>query len=77
MPLRMPLMILPIPRIPFSQFLVMDHKKVLCIVLLGCLGKIEAPGNHCLSIDDHDLVMGDSVLGIYFNRYPLVIEKGG
>ena len=39
----MPLMLLPILCIPFSQFLVMDHEQILSIVLLCSLREIEDP----------------------------------
>ena len=60
--LRMPL---PILRVVLGQFLVMDHKKILRIILLCRLGKIEGPSDNGLPVDDHDLVVGDGVLGIY------------
>ena len=43
----------------------MDHQKILRIVLLGGLGKIEGPRYHCLSIDDHHLVMRNGVGYVY------------
>ena len=62
---RMLGMLLPIPRVPLSQLLIVNHKQILRIIFLCRLGKIEAAGNHCLSIDDHDLVMGNGMLCIY------------
>ena len=58
MPLGMPLMLLPILRIPFSQLPVMNHQKVLRIVPLGTLGKVKRTRDRHLSVNDHDLVMG-------------------
>ena len=75
--LRMPLMLLPILYISFSQFLIPDHKQILSILLLSSLREIEGPGNHGLPINNHHLVVGYGVLSIYFHRYPLVIEKSG
>jgi hypothetical protein len=70
-------MLLPIPDIPFSQFLIMDSKKILSIILLGSLREIERPRDHGLPINNHHLVVCDGVFSIYFDRDPLVIEESG
>ncbi len=60
---------------PIHQMLIMDHKEILSIILLSSLGEIERPGNHCLPIYYHHFIVGYGVLSIYFDRYPLVIER--
>jgi hypothetical protein len=67
-------MILPILDIPVSQLLIMDHKKVLSITLLGGLGEIERPCDHRLPVNDHHLVMRNGVLGVYLNGYPIMYQ---
>ena len=75
--LRVSGMLLPIPRVSPSQLLIMGHKKVLSIVLLGSLGEIEATGNHGFAVNDHDLVVGDGMNGVYLDGYPIIEEEGG
>ena len=65
----MPLVVLPILRISFSQFPIMDHKQVLRIVLLGGLGKVERPGDDPLPVNDHDFALNNGVNVIYCDRY--------
>ena len=71
----MPLMLLAILYISLSQFPIMDYQKVLSIVFLSGLCKIERRRVYCLSINDDNLVVGYGVFGIYFNRYTTVREK--
>ena len=61
-------MLSPILDIPLSQFLVMDYKQVLCIVLFGSLGEVEGTGYHGLPINNYYFVMGYGVLGVYFGK---------
>ncbi len=60
------IMILPVFCVKFSQFLVVDHQKILSIVLFGSLRDIGRPCDHGLPVNDHDLVMGYGVLSIYY-----------
>ena len=55
----------------------MDYKKILCILFLGSLREVERPRNHGLPVDDQNLVVCDGVLGVYFDRYASIEEKGG
>jgi hypothetical protein len=73
----MPLMLLPVLYIPFSQFPIADYKKIFSVTLFGSLGEIEGAGYHGFPINDHHLVVGYGLLGIYFHRYPFVMEKSG
>jgi len=73
----MPLMLLPILGISFSQFLISNHEQVLCIILLGSLGEIERSSNHGFPIYNHYLIVSYGVLSIYLHRNSLVIEEGG
>jgi hypothetical protein len=50
-------MLLPIVRVSFSQFPVMDHKKIFRIIRLGRLGEVERPSGYCLPIvTDYDSI---------------------
>lgn len=70
-------MVLPILRVLLSQFLVMDDKEILSIILLGGFGEIEAAGNHRLAVNHHHLGMRNCVGSVYSDRYPVIGEKGG
>ncbi len=68
-------MFLPVLYVESSQFLVMEDKEVLGVLLFDGLGKIETPGNYRLTVQDHDLVVSDRVGRVYFNRNALVGEE--
>ncbi len=55
----------------------MDHKEILSIILLPSLCEIEGPRDYSLPINNHHLIVGYGVLGIYFHGDSLVIEKSG
>ena len=55
---------MPVLRILTSQHRMLNHQHVLGIMLLSGPGEVEAARNHRITIDDHDLVVGDSVLGV-------------
>ena len=55
----------------------MDYKEIFSIILLSSLGEIERPRDDRLPVNNHQLIMGNGVLGFYFDRDPLVIDKSG
>lgn len=52
---------LPVRHVQLRQFLRLQYQEVLGILLLGSLGEVEAARYHRLPVDDHDLVVGDSM----------------
>jgi len=54
----------------------MDHRHILRVVLLSGPGKVERPRDDRLSIDDHELVVGDRMGCVDLDRYPVVSEEG-
>jgi hypothetical protein len=73
--LRVLSMVLPVFYITISQFAVMDHEQVLCIVLLGCLCKIERSCNNNLSINDDNFIVGYGVLGAYSSDWESILVR--
>ena len=45
-----------------------DHQEVFRVVLLGGFGEIESARHDRLVVDNHDLVVGDGVLGVDLRR---------
>jgi len=68
----MPIMLLPILRILVSQFLIMDNKQILSVILLSSLCKIEGPCYDGLPINNHHLIVSYGVLRIYSYRDSLL-----
>ncbi len=66
--LRMLRMPLPIFQILRCRSLVLDDEHVLRVFGFCALGKVKTAGNHDGRVNDHDLVMGDSVLSINLNK---------
>ena len=58
-----------------GQGLVLDEQHMLGILLLGCLGEVEAPRPDGVPVDDHHLVMRNGVAGIDLRRHPLVGQE--
>lgn len=57
----MPRMNLPVLDVPLGQGLIPNHQQVFGVLFLSRSGEIEGPGNNGFPIDNHDLVVGDSV----------------
>jgi hypothetical protein len=53
----MALMLLPIPCILFSQFLIPDHKQIFSVVLLGSLCEAEGPRYQMVFFSSYDLII--------------------
>jgi hypothetical protein len=68
-------MFLPVFNINPCQCLVSDNQKILSILLFSSLREIERSGDYLGLIDDHDLIMGNSVLVVNKCRDPGVRQR--
>jgi len=68
---------LPVPHVDLRQLLRPDDEEVLRAPLFGRLREVERPRDDRLSVDDHDLVVGDGMCAVDVHRDPVVSEKGG
>ena len=75
--LRMFLVLIPVIYIQFCQVLRLDDQQILSVLLLSSLGEIKATCDNCFPVDDHDLVMSNSVLVVNVSLYTLILQKGG
>lgn len=57
-------MFLPVGNILRSQFRGANHKQVFGVLFLGRLGEVKATRYHRGPVDNHKLVVGNSVLGV-------------
>jgi hypothetical protein len=71
------LMLPPVLCIAFRQFLIPDHEQIFGIIFLSCLYEIERTRDHCIAVNDNDLIVGYGMLRIYFDRDSRIIKKGG
>jgi hypothetical protein len=71
------LMLIPIIHVNLCQIVIPDDQQVLRIPLLGILGKVKTACNHRFLVDDHYLVMCDSVLVIYIGLNARIGKEGG
>ena len=55
---------LPVGRVLGGEVRAADDQQVLGVVLFGSRREVEAARNDGLAVDDHDLVVGDGVLGV-------------
>ena len=53
----MSILLLPIPYISLSQFLIMDHKQIFSVVLLGSLCEAEGPRYQMVFFSSYDLII--------------------
>ena len=67
----------PVLDVLFGQDGVVDHQQILRVVLLRCFGEVEGTGEDYAVINDHDLVVGNRVLGVNERRDAAVLEEIG
>ena len=67
----------PILDILFSEDGVVDYQQVLRVMLLRRFGEVEGTGEHDGVVEDHDLVVGNGVLGINEGRDAIILEEIG
>jgi hypothetical protein len=63
-------MFLPVGCVFLRERKIANGQEVFRVLLLRRLGEIEAPGKDRVAVDDHDLVVGDGVLGVDPHRNP-------
>ena len=69
--------LLPVIQVEFSQFFGFKDQKVFSVSFLGRPGEVEGPGNNRLPVDDHNLIMGNSMGRIDIGWNPDVGQKIG
>ncbi len=69
----MPLMLAPVFQILRSRSPVPHDEHVLRVPGFGALREIEAASDHGFPVNDHDLVMGDSVHSINLNSHLVAV----
>lgn len=52
-----------------------NDEHVLRVLLLRSFREIERAGDHHRLVDDHNLVMGDGVLGVDVNGYACAVDE--
>jgi len=68
-------MLLPVGGVLLGERSIANRQKVFRILLLRRLGEIEAPRKDRVAVDDHDLVVGDGVLGIDPHRDAGMVQE--
>lgn len=68
-------MLMPVGIVAISEDLVSNHEEVFRVALLGGLREVEGAGDDRLSVDDHDLVVCDSI--DFNSSQPHQIENSG
>ena len=68
-------MILPVLNIPPLKIFVVDDQQVLSVSFFGSFREVERTSDHGFPIDDHDLVVSDSVGRVNHRRYPRMEQK--
>lgn len=58
---RVLIVMLPVLGIPRRELFITDNEKILGVALFSCFSKVERPRNHDFVLDDHHLVVSNSV----------------
>jgi len=70
-------MSLPILDVALCKFFRPEHEKVLGVLLLRCLRKVEAAGDYHCFVNDHHFVVRDRVGRVDVGRYARVRREVG
>lgn len=73
----MPPMLVPVVYIGPGQVFGFDDQEVFSILLLSRPGEVKRPGDNRLSVDNHNLIVGDGMGRINIGRDANVSQEGG